>query len=686
VNDVATGEAVRLGKEGAQSWAPEWSTDGSRVAYYSNETGLAQLWVWDLATRESRRVSDRIVRTFFGWDRPRWCFSGKKLLVKALQEGLTIEQANALIARTRDAGSAPRGKCTAVVYGEPQDSAPDAQDTPPQRRNMYLCDLVLFDVETGQSTPVASGYRPAWYALSPDGQHVVFADLIGLEDHDGSPEAPWVIYVYRLADGKQTLVLKGIPLFEPEKLSWSPDSRILAIEDNTLAHHGMCHVVDVATGEEWMVGDCETPHLDEIFRAPLWSPDGETILLVRDRKLWKVSVADQSLVELPLNTREEVIDLIASREGREYWSPDGGVSVGVLVLDDKKRSAKLALVDLGSGECRDVTDGSRHYFGLRIYGMDVTPDGKTLALVSQDVKHPMDIWVYDVATDTHRQATHLNPQLESIELGASRLVEWFKADGTKVEGTLLLPAGYETGKRYPVIVAFHPELTPSRTPNKYAVDGARGLNFTDMQLLASRGYAVFMPDVPVNGPTQMADIAEAIFPGIDMLVDSGIADPDRLGVIGQSLGGYGVMALLVQTTRFKAAVASSSLCDLIADCTQTCNGEIGVMRWLVDSLGGTLWEQRERYIENSPIFFMDRVETPLLIICGGIDPRTPPHMNEQAYACLKYLNKPVVYVKYEGESHLPSNYSRANVLDYTNRVIAWFDKYVMGWYPRSPVP
>jgi len=263
-----------------------------------------------------------------------------------------------------------------------------------------------------------------------------------------------------------------------------------------------------------------------------------------------------------------------------------------------------------------------------------------------------------------------------VRHGVSRLVEWTKADGTHLEGALLLPPSFRSGERYATIVAFHPRGTPSRSIARYAVDGERGLSFTNMQLLATRGYVVFMPDVPVKGPTELTDIAAAILPGVDRLVAEGIADPDRLGVIGQSEGGYGVLALIVQTTRFKAAVASSSYSDLVTHCSQTSGGETARMRWTADTLGGTLWDARERYIENSPIFFMDRVETPVLLICGSRDGATPPHVNEQTYSCLKYLGKPVVYVRYEGESHLPSAYARPNVLDYTNRVIAWFDKYV----------
>jgi len=672
VSNVATREAVRLGREGATTWAPEWSPDGKQIAFYSNEAGLAQLWVWDLATKTSRRVSERVVRPFFGFDGPRWCLDGSKLLAKAVQAGSTVDEANAMQI-DRPTNGTLQGQCTAVVYGEAEES----QDMVCNRLavNRCLSDLLLIDLATGEASPVASGVRPPWFALSPDRGSVLYTDFPGAMDPDDTSQALYDIVIADLRTGTRQTIAKNAPLYFPVTLSWSPDGRKIAYEEGSFRDKGCCRVFDLDRAVCEPVLEESDPRQPQLFRAPLWSKDSRSILLIRNREILRIGIGDRTVENLPLPPGCEAVDICSSREGREYWSPDGGLSVGALLLDQATGSTRLALIGPGTGDCRFLSDGAQDLSGSKVHGMDLTENRLQIAFTAQDVARPPDLWIYDFGTDTHRMATVTNPQLEGVEQVHSRLVEWFKADGTRLQGALLLPPGHSPSQAYPTIVAFHPALTPSRSINRYAVEGSRGVSFTNMQLLATRGYAVFMPDVPTEGATEMADIADAVLPGLDMLVEAGISDPDRLGVIGQSGGGYGVLALLVQTTRFKAAVASSSHCDYIAGASHL-DGESFWMSLTANSMGGTLWERRDRYIDNSPIFFFDRVETPLMLICGSLDPTTPPHLTEQTYTCLRYLKKPVVYVRYEGEDHLPSHYSRANVADYTTRVLAWFDRYL----------
>src|SRR5262249_39562937 len=149
--------------------------------------------------------------------------------------------------------------------------------------------------------------------------------------------------------------------------------------------------------------------------------------------------------------------------------------------------------------------------------------------------------------------------------------------------------------------------------------------------------------------------------GIDKLVELGIADPDRLGIMGFSYGGYSTLALIVQTTCFKAAVVFAGFGDLI--------GYYGMMTKEGDArtalafegdwgrMGGTPWQFRDRYIENSPIFYLDRVQTPVLIVHGAEDPTVAPFLADEVFVGLRRLGKEVVYAKYQGEGHGPVNYA-----------------------------
>jgi len=160
-----------------------------------------------------------------------------------------------------------------------------------------------------------------------------------------------------------------------------------------------------------------------------------------------------------------------------------------------------------------------------------------------------------------------------------------------------------------------------------------------------------------------------------------------MGVMGHSYGGYMVLSFIVQTNRFKAAVARAGIYDLAAEYGyMTRSGATFGPAWAETgqgAIGGTPWEFRERYIENSPFFYLDRVETPLLLIHGSEDSASSPFTADQVFTGLRRLGKPVEYARYLGEEHTESGWGHANQIDYLTRVINWFDKYLKG-SPQSP--
>jgi dipeptidyl aminopeptidase/acylaminoacyl peptidase len=176
----------------------------------------------------------------------------------------------------------------------------------------------------------------------------------------------------------------------------------------------------------------------------------------------------------------------------------------------------------------------------------------------------------------------------------------------------------------------------------------------------------------------MQDIAKTTLPGVDKAIELGIADPERLGVMGTSYGGYSTLALIVQTTRFKAAISHAGMGNLLGiygmmtDTGTSAKG--GLIEGGQGRMGGTPWEYRERYIENSPIFFLDRIQTPLLIAHGTSDNTVAPFLADEVFVGLRRLGKEAVYAKYEGEGHGVEAY--ANKVDYWNRIIDWFDSHL----------
>jgi dipeptidyl aminopeptidase/acylaminoacyl peptidase len=205
-----------------------------------------------------------------------------------------------------------------------------------------------------------------------------------------------------------------------------------------------------------------------------------------------------------------------------------------------------------------------------------------------------------------------------------------------------------------------------------------GFGQYNLHMLTTRGYAVLAPDIPVHVGTPMQDLMKAVMPAIDKVVEMGIADPDRLAVMGQSNGGYSTLSLIVQTHRFKAAVMNAGFDDLTGfyGAMNYADGG-GVWHPWLERLGGGMgvppWEAPQRYVENSPIYYLDRIQTPLIIQAGGADAAIVP-FSDQVFVGLKRLNKDVTYLRYGGEGHLLTN--PANVVDYWKRVLAFFDERV----------
>ena len=223
----------------------------------------------------------------------------------------------------------------------------------------------------------------------------------------------------------------------------------------------------------------------------------------------------------------------------------------------------------------------------------------------------------------------------------------------------------------------------SANVNRY---GAAGSEHYNMQLLASRGYAVLLPDSPLAVGSPMHDLPKMILPAVDKTIEMGIADPDRLGVMGSSYGGYSALALLIQTTRFKVAVMDVGFGNLSSNYgVMLKNGMPFGVGWSEEGqgrMGGPPWQYPERYMQNSPVFYLNKIETPLLISHGGMD--LSPFHSDEIFVGLRRLGRKVVYVKYENEGHGIEYYS--NKIDYWNRVIEWFRSHLRRERQTQPNP
>jgi dipeptidyl aminopeptidase/acylaminoacyl peptidase len=289
---------------------------------------------------------------------------------------------------------------------------------------------------------------------------------------------------------------------------------------------------------------------------------------------------------------------------------------------------------------------------------------------------------------TRRTLLALNRHLAGRNWGETRLFDYRTAAGQSLKAALILPPDYQPGRRYPVITWVYPG-SRVRDLYSYFLQPQMG-GFYNLQLYAARGYLVLIPSIPLDrraaAPDLLTQTADAVLPALDRLVELGIADNDRLGVLGQSFGGFGVYALVARTNRFRAAVAIAGITDLAAFYTEFDRGARdypGIeheksYNWsIAEQFGRTVppFQDRGGYAQSSPLSQVERVETPLLMLHGELDSRAPVSQAESFFFSLYQLGRPARLVRYWGENHGLS-LSPANIRSVFEETNSWFDRYL----------
>jgi dipeptidyl aminopeptidase/acylaminoacyl peptidase len=293
-----------------------------------------------------------------------------------------------------------------------------------------------------------------------------------------------------------------------------------------------------------------------------------------------------------------------------------------------------------------------------------------------------DLWVSGLGMEEPRRVTDANPQQAGYRWATVELIEWTSADGSPLQGLLYKPDDFDPSRKYPLLVNFYERDSDNLYAHHPPIPHRSVIRPT---FYASRGYLVFMPDVRyrVGYPGQSA--LDAVVPGVLRLIQQGFVDEARIGVQGHSWGGYQIAYLVTRTNLFRAAAAGAP----VANMTSAYGGirwESGMSRMFQyertqSRIGATLWEAPMRYIDNSPLFALDRVETPLLILHNDNDGAVPWYQGIELFVGLRRLGKPAWLVNYNGEPHWPSS-TYAKRRDWNIRLQQFFDHYLLG----APAP
>ncbi|HNW48980.1 MAG TPA: prolyl oligopeptidase family serine peptidase [Bacteroidales bacterium] len=306
-----------------------------------------------------------------------------------------------------------------------------------------------------------------------------------------------------------------------------------------------------------------------------------------------------------------------------------------------------------------------------------------IVYVKSNFTNSPDVWITKDNFKTQTKITDINPQQRDYNWGTSELVKWKAANGTELEGLLFKPEDFDASKKYPMIVYFYERNSDLLNVYRAPAPSRSTINIT---YFASNGYVVFIPDIvyEIGHPGESA--IDCIIPGVRKICENSWADSTNVAIQGQSWGGYQVAYMVTRPEAFKwkAAEAGAPVSNMTS--------AYGGIRWgtgmvrqfqyehTQSRIGKTLWDGLDLYLENSPLFFADKVETPLLIMHNDADDAVPWYQGIEYFTALRRLGKPAWMLQYNKETHNLT--SRVNAKDLSIRLSQFFDHFLKG----APMP
>ena len=287
------------------------------------------------------------------------------------------------------------------------------------------------------------------------------------------------------------------------------------------------------------------------------------------------------------------------------------------------------------------------------------------------------IYYSDLNFEKQTKISDANPQQKDYNWGSIELVKWTSLDGKELTGMLVKPENFDPSKKYPMIVNFYEKSSDRLHQHRAPSPGRSTINYS---FYASRGYLIFNPDVYYREGYPGESAYNCVIPGITSLIEKGFVDKNNIGAQGHSWGGYQIAYLVTKTDIFKAAESGAPVPNMIS--------AYGGIRWETglsrqfqyehtqSRIGGTPWEYPSRYIENSPIFNIDKINTPLLIMHNDGDGHVPWYQGIEFFVSLRRLGKPSWFLNYNDEPHWPLK--RQNRKDFNIRMAQFFDHYLKG--------
>jgi dipeptidyl aminopeptidase/acylaminoacyl peptidase len=619
--------------------APKWAPDGHWFAFLSDRESTGgpnekrnQLYIMRPDGGEAQRVTEEKE----GLDRYEFSHDGKWIAYTAGKPG---QRQLVLIPATG-------GRATALVKRE---TGVNDWAWAPDSRSLYFTSPMSVDkydrirVEKKFDVRIHNEAQPT--------RQLWAVEVDGGKESQLTTATDFSVASFVIARDGKTVAFKGA---SADRYATGEESEIFLLDPSTKT---LTRVTTNGVGEGQMVFSPNGQQL--AFTAP------EGFTFMRNNQIYVVAARGGQIREVVKNFDADAHGIFWSQDGNSIYFNSG---VGV--------NQQVFMTPASGGNPTQVTGGDGAVAALR--DDDQTTD--SLLISFTDPYNPPELYATttsDLANrSTWRKISDANPQIRDLELGQYETVHWKSSDGATVEGILVKPIGYREGQRYPLIVQIH------GGPAGAYINSFSGNYGTYTHVYAAAGYAVFEPNYRGSsnyGEKFKTEIAgdyfrqgyDDIITGVDYLIARGIADPDKLGMMGWSAGGHWSNWTLTHTTRFKAISSGAGAVNWISMYAQT---DVQVPREFY--FKGRPYDNWDHYVEVSPLKYIKNAKTPTLIHVGEADQRVPMPQSLELHMALKKLGVPTELITYPGMPHGLTN-PRYQFVKMASE-FSWFEKWIKG--------
>ena len=445
---------------------------------------------------------------------------------------------------------------------------------------------------------------------------------------------------------------------------------------------------DIANGATRnLTGDIDTnfwnekddhPALPDPYGIAFWTAEDGKVVLNDRYDLWLVNPTDGNATRLTQGREQKrTYRYMNTKDSEDDPGVGPGETVYLKVFDETTKENGLASFQ-PIGKILQIN--TLDFGGYTYDGLKVAKKAPVYAYLKGNFVEPMDLYYTDPGlkpADRTKKFTAINPQQADYNWGTVELYHWTNFDGKQLEGLLYKPEDFDASKKYPLMCYFYETNSETLYRNIIPQPSWSTVNLT---FYTSRGYVVFVPDIAYTPGLPGQSAYNCIVSGVESLAKNPWIDRENMAIQGQSWGGYEVAFLITRTNIFKAAGAGAP----VANMTSAYGGirwESGMSRQFQyeqtqSRIGKDLWSGLELYMENSPLFRLPNVQTPVLIMHNDNDGSVPWYQGIEMFMGLRRLGKPAWLLEYNNEAH--NLRERRNRKDLTIRLQQFFDHYLKG--------